>query len=151
MNKNEIYFSGSIRGGRQDVEIYFQLIDHLKKYGAVLTEQIGEKGLPVLGEDNLTDPYIHDRDMEWLSRSNIVVAEVTTASLGVGYELGRIVERNLWAPEKERKRILCLYRPTIDKKLSAMIAGSPAIINKEYNTIEECIRHIDEFFALKTT
>jgi len=40
--------------------------------------------------------------------SAVVVAEVTQASLGVGYEIGRAVAMN--------KRILCLFRPSPDKR-----------------------------------
>ena len=35
-----IYFCGSIRGGRQDVAIYQQIVSCLKTYGAVLTEHV---------------------------------------------------------------------------------------------------------------
>jgi 2'-deoxynucleoside 5'-phosphate N-hydrolase len=146
MNDRKIYFAASIRGGRQDAEIYQQLIDYLGKYGNVLTEHIGDKGLALMGEDNLSDSYIHDRDVDWLMGSHMVVAEVTTASLGVGYELGRMVEWNRWVGENEKKPILCLYRPGADKKLSAMIAGCPGVVTKEYRAFEEAANYIDEFF-----
>ena len=61
------------------------------------------------------DKGIHDRDVELLNKCNVVVAEVTQPSLGVGYELGRAVDMG--------KAILCLYRPQEDKLLSAMIRG----------------------------
>lgn len=144
---DKIYFAGSIRGGRSDVELYIKLIQHLSNYGEVLTEHIGDKKLAVLGEDGLKDTMIHDRDMNWLGQSRNVVAEVTTASLGVGYELGRIAERNLWVPEQDRKRILCLYRPQVDRRLSAMIAGSEGISNVEYQNLEEAKKAIDKFFC----
>lgn len=35
-----IYFCGSIRGGRQDVAIYQQIVTCLKTYGQVLTEHV---------------------------------------------------------------------------------------------------------------
>jgi hypothetical protein len=35
-----IYFCGSIRGGRQDVAIYQQIVACLKTYGIVLTEHV---------------------------------------------------------------------------------------------------------------
>jgi hypothetical protein len=145
-NNSEIYFAASIRGGRQDADIYQQLIEYLGKYGKVLTEHIGDKGLALMGEDNLSDSYIHDRDVDWLTGSHRVVAEVTTASLGVGYELGRMVERNRWVGESEKKPILCLYRPSVNKKLSAMIAGCSGIVTKEYRTFDEAAKYIDEFF-----
>jgi len=145
---DDLYFAASIRGGREDVGLYLNLIEHLGKYGNVLTEHIGDKSITVMGEDGLTDLDIHDRDMSWLGMCKTVVAEVTTASLGVGYEIGRIVERNIWIPQPERKRILCLYRPQVDKMLSAMIAGSRGITNVEYRTLDEAKLAIDEFFKV---
>ena len=41
MMARRIYFCGSIRGGRDDRHIYYELIKHLKKYGNVLTDHIG--------------------------------------------------------------------------------------------------------------
>ena len=144
--KEEIYFAASIRGGREDTAIYLSLIEHLGKYGPVLTEHIGDKWLSVRGEDGLSDTFIHDRDMAWLRRAKKIVAEVTQASLGVGYEIGRTVERNLWVPRRERQSILCLYRPEVDRRLSAMIAGARSLLVREYRTIEEGCTLIDEFF-----
>jgi len=39
----KIYFCGSIRAGRQDVDIYADLIQKLAKYGKVLTAFVGSK------------------------------------------------------------------------------------------------------------
>ncbi|XP_060607824.1 putative 2'-deoxynucleoside 5'-phosphate N-hydrolase 1 [Ruditapes philippinarum] len=111
----KIYFCGSIRAGRQDAELYARLINQLRAYGTVLTEHVGSKELEE-SEKTRTDKYIHDRDVDWLVESDAVVAEVTQPSLGVGYEIGRAVAMN--------KKILCLFRPSPDKRLSAMIAGA---------------------------
>lgn len=134
----KIYFAGSIRGGRGDTETYSQLIRHLKQYGKVLTEHVGDKGLALHGEDGKTDGYIHNRDLGWLLESNVIIAEVTTPSLGVGYEIGRGVENH--------KNILCLHREKPGKNLSAMIAGSPDVTNREYRNLGEAKQIIDEFF-----
>jgi len=131
----KIYFAGSIRGGRDDVDLYLQIIEHLKTHGDVLTEHIGDKSLEISGEDIQDDTSIHNRDYEWILQSDIIVAEVTKPSLGVGYEIGRAIENN--------KKVLCLYRPQKGKKLSAMIAGSRDITNAEYKTIDEAKNIID--------
>ena len=125
----KIYFAGSIRGGRGDAELYAQIIDYLKSFGEVLTEHIGDPKLTDSGDDGPTDRYIHDRDLEWLQSSDVLVAEVTTVSLGVGYEIGRAVESG--------KKVLCLFRPESGKNLSAMIAGCPNLELVKYsNTLE---------------
>ena len=81
-----IYFAGSIRGGRDDADLYLKIIEHLKGFGDVLTEHVGNNALTVAGESIKDDISIHDRDMDWLKDSDIIVAEVTNPSLGVGYE-----------------------------------------------------------------
>lgn len=136
----KIYFAGSIRGGRDDVSFYLKLIEHLKQYGKILTEHIGDKTLSVECRSNLADEYIYRRNLDWLFSSDVVVAEVSTASLGVGYEIGRVAGKN--------KKVLCLCRLQDRKKLSAMIRGCPNVVLKEYSTLKEAKKIIDDFFRL---
>ena len=135
----KIYFAGSIRGGREDAALYNELIKYLGKSGEVLTEHIGELKMVHLGDDGPSDRFIHDRDMEWLISSDAIVAEVTTVSMGVGYEIGRAVEMG--------KKVLCLFRPDSGRNLSAMIGGSPDLELKNYSGLEEAKLAIDVFLA----
>ena len=132
----KIYFAGSIRGGRGDSAIYLEIIEYLKKFGEVLTEHIGDNSITPDGENSLDDSSIHNRDMDWLREANIIIAEVTNPSLGVGYEIGRSIELN--------KKIICLFREINNKKLSAMISGSDKIINIKYNNLEDLRLLIDK-------
>uniref|UniRef100_A0AB48ILK9 2'-deoxynucleoside 5'-phosphate N-hydrolase 1 n=1 Tax=Esox lucius TaxID=8010 RepID=A0AB48ILK9_ESOLU len=90
----------------------------LQKYGEVLTEHVSHSDLSERGEDAVQDgdKFIHDRDMEWLVMSDVIIAEVTQPSLGVGYELG--------SARGMRKKILCLFQPSSGKSLSAMVRGA---------------------------
>jgi len=133
----KIYFAGSIRGGRKDAALYNEIVQHLKTYGEVFTEHVGGTELGVLGQD-IGDQNIHDRDLDWLASSDCLVAEVTTPSLGVGYEIGKATE---WG-----KPVLCLYRPTEGRSLSAMISGSNAITLKEYQSPSELIDIFKDYF-----
>jgi hypothetical protein len=130
-----IYFAGSIRGGRDDRELYAAIITVLRGYGEVVTEHVGDANL-TLGGENAPDREIHDRDMAWLRRSDVLVAEVTAPSLGVGYEIGRAVE---WG-----KRIIALYRPSAGRKLSGMIGGCTGIVVREYTTVDDLPPVFDE-------
>ena len=133
----KIYFAGSIRGGREDAALYLQIIDYLKTFGEVLTEHIGDPELTELGDDGPTDRCIHDRDLEWLKSSDVIGAEVTSVSMGVGYEIGRAVESG--------KKILCLFRPNSGKNISAMIAGCENLELRNYKILEEAKDVISEF------
>ena len=102
---HEIYFPGSIRAGREDAGVYGAMITWLRSRGEVLTGHVGSAVLSDAGEDGPDDRTIHDRDMAWLTACDLVVAEVSRPSLGVGYELG-------WAAALG-KPVLCLYQSHI--------------------------------------
>jgi nucleoside 2-deoxyribosyltransferase len=134
----KIYFAGSIRGGREDAALYAEIIDYLKTFGEVLTEHVGDPTLTHWGDDGPTDRFIHNRDLDWLLSADVVVAEVTAISIGVGYEIGRAVAAG--------KKVLCLFRPDTGKNLSAMIAGCPDVETVHYKTPEEYKKIISVFF-----
>ncbi len=125
----KIYFAGSIRGGREDATIYHEIIQLLQLQGTVLTEHVGSPNIGGDGESEISSIKIHDRDMNWLLESDIIVAEVTNPSLGVGYEIGRAVENG--------KKIVCLFRKDCGKNLSAMIGGSKDIQLIEYTKVKD--------------
>ncbi len=135
----KIYFCGSIRGGREDVAVYEAMIAFLRSFGEVLTEHVGNRELSEAGDDGPSDRYIHDRDMAWLEGCDIVVAEISVSSLGVGYELG-------WAAAF-KKPILCLYREIPGRSVSAMIAGSRAMETAVYVSMDEARDIIRKFMA----
>ncbi|KAJ3275022.1 hypothetical protein HDV01_001528 [Terramyces sp. JEL0728] len=129
--------SVSAIGGSQDANLYQQLINHLKTYGQVLTEHVGDSKR--LAQMDLEDTEIWNQDMKWLRESKIVVAECTVPSLGVGYELG--IAESLKLP------VLCLYRGR-QQNLSAMITGNPSFSTAYYTDVTEAYDLIDEFTAL---
>ncbi len=134
----KIYFAGSIRGGREHKEVYSELIGHIKKYGAVLSEHVGSKDLTESGEKNIIDSDIYRRDMRWISESDAVIADISHPSHGVGYEIRQA--------EMLGKKILLLFRDNEGRKASAMLTGNDITVLKTFNNIEEAFMHIDNFF-----
>jgi 2'-deoxynucleoside 5'-phosphate N-hydrolase len=134
----KIYFAGAIRGGREDVALYLELVELLRSYGTVLTEHVASEELTSLGE-SMDDRAIHDRDLGWLKESDCLVAEVTTPSLGVGFEIGKATEWGL--------RVLCLFRPNSGRTLSALIAGSNRVTVREYQDASDVKMIFDDFFT----
>ena len=53
----KFYFAGSIRAGREDVDLYKIIIDHLKTYGEVLTEHVGDYKLSIEGQEQALSTY----------------------------------------------------------------------------------------------
>jgi len=132
----KIYFSCSIRGVRHDPDTPKLLIDHLKGHGEVLTEHIGQ--VTEEFEAGISEAEIFERDVAWLKEADVVVAEVTGPSLGVGYEIG--------IAETLGKPILCIFEET-GKKISAMILGNEVLTLRGYAELPEAYRYIDEFLS----
>ena len=83
----KVYFAGSIRGGRQDAELYKNIIEYIQRDNIVLTEHVGDLSKSKTEGLEDSDEAIYKQDTSWLRESEVVIAECTTPSLGVGYEL----------------------------------------------------------------
>ena len=133
----KIYFAGSIRGGRENQNFYFKIIEYIGTKAEVLTEHVGLGSISNVGEKKLSDIEIFKRDVDWLKSAHGIIAEVTTPSLGVGYELG--------IAENMKKPVLCLFRDTGEKRLSAMLNGNENFLCKNYFSLDEAKNYIDAF------
>ncbi len=134
-----IYFCRSIRGGRQLATTYTKLIIMLQEHGKVLTEHLGDDELIQRKDRILPKREIHDRDMQWIAESDLLVADVTVTSLGVGYEIGRAIEMG--------KPVLCLFNTQSEYTLSAMIAGSEGVEMIYYTDPDELKDSLDRFIS----
>lgn len=129
MSKNlKIYFGGSIKGGRSKAEDYKKIVDYLKTIGTVLDEHVADPNLKSSGE-SINSVEIYNRDISWINECDILIAEVTVPSLGVGYEIGYAESLN--------KRIICLYQN--NASISAMIKGNDNITHISYDDIDELL------------
>ena len=131
----EIYFAGSIRGAEADKPRFKRFIEHLSGHGKVLTEHSFD--FDYAQEIRLDDHEIYELDMGWLKDADALVAEVSSPSLGVGYEIGRV--------EALGKPILCLYRRQEGRRLSAMIGGNRKLKIVEYDCEDEALNAMDDF------
>lgn len=114
-----IFFAAAIRGGRSEQPVYAELLAVLKEQGTVLNEHVADETISDYGETNMTKQQIHEREMKTLMQADVIVAEVTTPSLGVGYLIARALDLE--------KRVICLYRGENTHKLSAMIKGDARV------------------------
>ena len=132
----KIYFAGSIRGGRQDAELYRKVIAVLKENHQVLTEHVGDLSLSTVEDKG--DKAIYEQDTAWLRECDVVVAECTQVSLGVGYELAYA--------EAHDKEVHIFYRPQ-DTQLSAMLTGNERFHIHRYAEEEELLAQIRTLWA----
>lgn len=130
----KIYMSGSIYGGTRKIETYKKLIKALKNYGEILDDQIADENT-IAKEEFQNDEDIY-KDLESKMKiADIIFAEVSIPSLGVGYELG--------FADKLGKRIIAIYDETYTPKVSTMIRGNKRIKLIPYKDISEIINNLD--------
>ena len=127
----KIYFAGSIRGGRKDAELYRKVIAVLKEKHQVLTEHVGDLRLSTVEDKG--DKAIYEQDTAWLCECDIVVAECTQVSLGVGYELAYA--------EAHGKEVHIFYRPA-ETQLSAMLSGDDYFHIHRYNDEKDILTQV---------
>lgn len=134
----KIYFAASMYGSFEDEEWYFQIVTFLKRYGAeVLTENRKDAESPELGEKEMS-VLVYERDVKWLGDADVMIAEVTTPSLEVGYEIG--------LAESLGKPILCFFRKHNHNVLSPMIAGNSNVVVRQYESQLDIEKYIKYFF-----
>ena len=125
--QKKIFFAGSIRGGDNYASDYKKILDYLKNYGEVISEHLDKKTV-VQQKTPTGDESIYIRDVEWIRESDVLVAEVTQPSIGVGYEIAYA--------EAHGKPILALYSLDAEKPISAMISGNSYITTLEYDHLD---------------
>jgi nucleoside 2-deoxyribosyltransferase len=123
----KIFFAGSIRGGDKYASNYKKILDYLKKDFEVVSEHLDSKTVaePAAPAD---DGKIYTRDVRWILKSDILIAEVSQPSTGVGYEIA--------FAESHGKPVLALYFLDAEKTISAMISGNPLIKTLEYRNLD---------------
>jgi len=129
----KVYFAGSIRGGRQDAGLYKRIIEYIQKSHVVLTEHVGDLSLSKLEGAENREVAIYEQDTAWLRESDIVIAECTTPSLGVGYELAYAESRGI--------PVHIFYNSRIS--LSAMLAGNKYFHIHPYSSEEDIYPVLD--------
>ena len=130
----KIYFAGSIRGGRADAELYKRIISYIQQKHIVLTEHVGDLSLSKTECMPDGDKAIYEQDTAWLRESDLVIAECTTPSLGVGYELAYA--------EAHGKPVHIFYDKS-RTRLSAMLTGDRYFQIHPYASIEEILPTLD--------
>ena len=129
----KVYFAGSIRGGRSDAALYGRIIRHINETDTVLTEHIGDMNYSVTPGGIERERFIYEQDTGWLKECDLVIAECSTTSLGVGYEMAYA--------EKLGKPVYIFCRE--DAPLSAMLTGDPYFQISRYQSEEDLLAKID--------
>ena len=121
----KIYFAGSIRGGREDRNLYAEIIDMLKNYGEVLTEHIADKNISHMGQIEMTAEEIFPAEMVRERRPSVPSNDVE-AIMDSRWDFGRSMSfTGRWMPPNgvksyraggkvsSRRRCSCSYNSLV--------------------------------------
>ena len=124
-----IFFTSSIRGGRAHQPEYAHIVKTLEQYGSVSSKHVADETLSRIGETNLSNKEILERELDALGKCDVVVAEVTTPAHGVGYLIGRATSLG--------KKVIALHYGEYELKLTGILQGDPLIEVHPYKTDED--------------
>jgi len=126
-----IYFACSITGGREFEAGYQEIVAALvADEHEIPTSHLVQSDV-MENERKLTPQEVYERDINWIKNCDVLIAEVSVPSHGVGYEIGFAL--NIGKP------VLCLYQK--ERRVSKMITGNKnsALNVQEYTDIENAI------------
>ncbi len=137
-----IYFACSITGGREFELVYQQIVAFLLAEGHIVPTSHLASSEVLYMEKIVTARDVYERDVEWLTACDVLLAEISTPSHGVGYEIGLALTL--------QKPVLCIYQQ--GRKVSKMILGNPDTHLKvcAYETSEGAIQQICKFLSDNT-
>jgi hypothetical protein len=135
----KLYFACSITGGRQDEATYRAIVDSQLAAG----HEVPTAGLSrpeiLIDEALITPQEVYARDMRWIETCDALIAEVSTPSHGVGYEIGYALSLE--------KPVLCCYRQGL--RVSKMISGNPdpKLRTRTYESQADAVRLVQDFLS----
>ena len=137
----DLYVSCSLTGGRGDQPLVAALVAHLEARGhRVLTAHLAHPG--AMAQDGEMSPLaVFERDTDWLRACDAVIAEVSTPSHGVGFEIAYALERG--------KPVLCCHRTGV--RVSKMLTGirQEGMAMGAYGDVAELLARVDAFLAAR--
>ena len=115
-----IYLACTVRGDRDAIVGLRELAADLERAGhIVLTRHLLEDDVDS-AETALTERQIYDRDLEWLNAADLLIADASGSSFGVGFEVGWVLARS----DRTSQRVLLLYRADRRDRISRLIGGN---------------------------
>jgi 2'-deoxynucleoside 5'-phosphate N-hydrolase len=121
-----IYFACSITGGRQDEAAYAALVATLIEDGHIVPTASLASPDVMEQEGRLSPEEVYERDTNWIEACDALIAEISTPSHGVGYEIGFALSKG--------KPVLCCYHQGI--RVTKMISGNhdPNLQIRQYSS-----------------
>jgi NAD(P)-dependent dehydrogenase (short-subunit alcohol dehydrogenase family) len=140
-----IYLACTVRGDRGGVLAGRAICERLQRHGHdVLTTHLLADNVDT-AESQITEHQVFQRDLAWLAACDVLVAEASGSSYGVGFEVGYVLGR----AETTGQRVILLYDTARRDKVSRLITGNDAAACTTfgYGSIDELTAFIDTTLA----
>ncbi len=140
-----IYLACTVRGDRGAVGVLRALADALECAGhTVLTRHLLADDADT-AESALTERDVFERDMTWLASADVLIADASGSSYGVGFEVGYVLGRSGITGQ----RVLLLYDAARRTQVSRLIAGNvhPSCTTYPYRSADDLLRFVELFLA----
>jgi nucleoside 2-deoxyribosyltransferase len=137
-----IYLACTVRGERRGVLAVRAICERLQRLGhEVLTTHLLADNVDS-AEAQLTEEQVYRRDLEWLSQCDVLVAEASGSSYGVGFEVGYVIGR----ARETGQRVWLVYDAARRHAVSRLISGNcdDACTTFAYHSIEDLTAFIDQ-------
>jgi nucleoside 2-deoxyribosyltransferase len=136
----KIYLACTVRGDRGAVAALRRLSDDLEAAGhVVLTRHLLDDGVES-AEAALSERQVYERDIQWLNAADLLIADASGSSFGVGFEVGWVLANS----DRTRQRVLLLYRADRRNQISRLIVGNahPACTRIPYEDAAHLARRV---------
>jgi len=135
-----IYLACTVRGDRDAIHALRRLADDLEAAGhVVLTRHLLEDEVDV-AEAALSERQVYERDIEWLNAAEVLIADASGSSFGVGFEVGWVLANS----GRTSQRVLLLYRADRRDRISRLIVGNahPNCTVLPYSDATELVKRV---------
>jgi hypothetical protein len=139
-----IYLACTVRGDRGGVEAARAISARLQQHGhEVLTTHLLDDRADE-AEAALTEDQVYRRDLGWLSTCDVLVAEASGSTYGVGFEVGYVLGR----AGQTNQTVVLLYNAARRHAISRLIPGNcdAACTTFGYHSLDELVAFIDAHF-----
>ena len=140
-----IYLACTVRGDRSGVAAGRTICEQLIALGhVVLTTHLLADDVET-AEALLTEDHVFQRDLEWLTACDVLVAEASGSSYGVGFEVGYVLGRAATSGQ----RVVLAYDQARRQAISRLITGNrdAACTTFAYASLDELRAFIDRTFT----
>ena len=144
-----IYLACTVRGDRTAVAGLRAAADALEAQGhTILTRHLLSDDVET-AESLLGEQDVFERDLRWLGDADLLVAEASGSSFGVGFEVGYVLGR----AELTGQRVLLLYDAARRDRVSRLIAGNchERCTTCAYRDPDDLLRVVQAFVAGAST